>query len=73
MPRKILKKIKKRINPFGKTIEGYSRIGTKIKQKKLISNVARQNVKKKYPRGGREGMQQAFNTERRRLTKAIKR
>lgn len=72
MPRKILKRIKKRINPFGKTIEGISRVRTKVKQSRMISNVARQNVKKKYPTGGREGMQEMFTKERKRLKRAIK-
>jgi len=73
MPRKILKRIARYASPFAKTIEGVSRIRTRIKKNRMISSVARQHVKKKYPRGGREGMQSQFIKERRRLKKAIKR
>lgn len=60
-------------NPIEKVISGYSKIGTAIKKNKLIENVARQNTKKKYPTGGREGMQEMYTKELKRLRKSTKR
>jgi len=72
MPRKILKTIARHASPWAKSIEGYSKIRTAYKKSKMITSVAEQNVRKKYPRGGREGMQEMLVKERRALVKKLK-